>query len=86
VPGRSRPSKRDEILKHTGQRLYPVIEFDDGTWYREESKDMEQTIRDGKLTGRDALPQRDGLESGTEGVRPVRIRLNKLAPVCRSAS
>jgi hypothetical protein len=52
APGPSRPSKRDEILKHTGQRLYLVIEFDDGTWYREESKDMEQTIRDGKLTGR----------------------------------
>jgi hypothetical protein len=35
APGPSRPSKRDEILKHTGQRLYLVIEFDDGTWYRE---------------------------------------------------
>ena len=37
--GPSRPSKRDGILEHTGQRLYPVIEFDDGTRYREESKD-----------------------------------------------
>ena len=52
APGPSRPSKRDEILEHTGQRLYPVIEFGDGTWYREESKDMERAIRDGKLTER----------------------------------
>jgi glutathione S-transferase len=49
VPGPSRPSKRDTMIEHTGQRLYPAIELDDGTWYREESKDMAQTIRDGKL-------------------------------------
>ena len=33
----------------TGQRRYPAIEFEDGTWYREESKDMERRIREGKL-------------------------------------
>ena len=33
----------------TGQALYPAIEFENGTWYREESKDMEATIRAGKL-------------------------------------
>ena len=49
APGPSRLSKRDEMVEHTGQRLYPAIEFADGTWYREESKDMEQTIRDGRL-------------------------------------
>jgi hypothetical protein len=49
APGPSRPSKRDEIAKHTGQRFYPAIEFEDGTWYREESKEMEKTIRDGRL-------------------------------------
>ena len=49
APGPSRLSKRDELVEHTGQRLYPAIEFADGTWYREESKDMEQTIRDGRL-------------------------------------
>jgi hypothetical protein len=49
APGPSRLGKRDEMVEHTGQRFYPAIEFDDGTWYREESKDMEQTIRDGKL-------------------------------------
>jgi hypothetical protein len=52
APGPSRPSKRDEMIEHTGQKLYPAIEFEDGTWYREESKDMEKTIRDGKLMAR----------------------------------
>ena len=33
--GPSRPSKRQEIIDHTGQRLYPAIEFEDGSWYRE---------------------------------------------------
>ena len=32
--------------------LYPAIEFEDGTWYREESKDMAKTIRDGHLMKR----------------------------------
>ena len=50
--GPSRPSKRQEIIDHTGQRLYPAIEFEDGSWYREESRDMEKTIRDGKLMER----------------------------------
>jgi hypothetical protein len=30
APGPSRPSKRDEMMKHTGQRLYPAMEFEDG--------------------------------------------------------
>jgi glutaredoxin len=41
--------KRDEIQSLTGQRKYPAIQFEDGSVYREESKDMERTIRDGKL-------------------------------------
>ncbi|HEY2936655.1 MAG TPA: hypothetical protein VGJ25_08640 [Gaiellaceae bacterium] len=41
--------KREEMAEHTGQQLYPAIEFEDGSWYREESKDMERTIREGKL-------------------------------------
>ena len=49
APGPVRRSKRDTMEEHTGQRLYPAIEFEDGTWYREESKDMEKTIRAGKL-------------------------------------
>ena len=41
--------KRDEILALSGQKYYPVIEFEDGSIYREESKDMSATIRAGKL-------------------------------------
>jgi hypothetical protein len=52
VPGPLRRGKRDEMLEHTGQKLYPAIEFDDGTWYREESQDMEKTIRGGTLMER----------------------------------
>jgi glutaredoxin len=40
---------RDEINAITGQKKYPAIQFEDGSVYREESKDMERTIRDGKL-------------------------------------
>jgi hypothetical protein len=40
---------RPEQVEHTGDRKYPAIEFDDGTWYREESKAMEAAIRAGKL-------------------------------------
>ena len=49
VGGPLRRGKRDEMQEHTGQRLYPAIEFEDGTWYRESSDAMERTIRDGKL-------------------------------------
>jgi Glutathione S-transferase, N-terminal domain len=52
APGPSRLGKRAEILAHTGQKLYPAIEFEDGTWYREESRDMEATIRHGDLMER----------------------------------
>jgi glutaredoxin len=41
--------KRDEIRSLSGQKKYPAIQFEDGSVYREESKDMERTIRDGKL-------------------------------------
>ena len=52
VPGPLRRSKRDDMEKHTGQRLYPAIEFENGTWYREESKDMAATIAAGRLMER----------------------------------
>jgi hypothetical protein len=50
--GPVRRSKRGFMEEHTGQRKYPAIEFENGTWYREESKDMERTIRAGKLMER----------------------------------
>jgi hypothetical protein len=43
------PGNRDETERQTGQKKYPWIEFEDGSIYREESKDMAQRIRDGKL-------------------------------------
>ena len=47
--GPLRPGKRDELEQLSGQRKYPVIEFEDGRAYREESKDMAERIRAGKL-------------------------------------
>jgi len=42
-------SKRDDLEQVSGQRQYPVIEFEDGSVYREESKAMAETIKEGKL-------------------------------------
>jgi glutaredoxin len=49
VPGPVRRSKRDELQRLSGQRIYPVIVFEDGTVYRDESKAMAERIREGKL-------------------------------------
>jgi glutaredoxin len=49
VKGPLRPGKRDELEQLSGQRKYPVIEFEDGRTYREESKEMAAKIRAGEL-------------------------------------
>jgi glutathione S-transferase len=49
VKGPLRPGKRDDIERLSGQRKYPVIEFEDGSVYREESNEMAATIREGRL-------------------------------------
>ena len=49
VKGPVRPGKRDDLERLSGQRKYPVIEFEDGTVYREESKEMVARIEAGKL-------------------------------------
>jgi glutaredoxin len=49
VKGPLRRGKRDELEELSGQRHYPVIEFEDGEVYREESKDMAARIRAGEL-------------------------------------
>ena len=41
--------RRANVIEHTGQHYLPAIELEDGTWYREESKDMAETIRAGRL-------------------------------------
>jgi glutathione S-transferase len=49
VKGPLRPGKRDELEQLSGQNKYPVIEFEDGKVYREESKAMAERIRAGQL-------------------------------------
>jgi hypothetical protein len=40
---------RPEMVQMSGQKKFPVIQFEDGSVYREESKDMAATIRGGRL-------------------------------------
>lgn len=49
VTGPLRPGKRDQLEELSGQNKYPVIEFEDGRVYREESSDMAKRIRAGEL-------------------------------------
>ena len=49
VKGPLRRGKRDALEALSGQRQYPVIVLEDGTVYREQSKDMAARIRDGRL-------------------------------------
>ena len=49
--------KRHDIEKLSGQTKYPVIEFEDGSIYREESKDMAETIMAGKLFDKQGAQQ-----------------------------
>jgi glutathione S-transferase len=50
-------SRRKDVERLSGQRLLPVIEFEDGTVYREESADMAATIRTGQLDSKRAMPR-----------------------------
>jgi glutaredoxin len=49
VKGPVRPSRRTEVQRISGQSLYPVVEFENGSVYREESVDMAAAIRAGRL-------------------------------------
>ena len=40
---------REETVRRTGQKRFPWIEYEDGSVYREESKDMAQRIGEGQL-------------------------------------
>lgn len=44
-------SKRTAVIAGTGQEKFPAIEFEDGSWYRDESSAMVERIRAGKLFG-----------------------------------
>ena len=54
VKGPLRRGQRDELERLSGQRQYPVIEFEDGSVYREQSKEMAATIKTGRLDERRA--------------------------------
>jgi len=49
VKGPLRSGKRDDLERISGQRKYPAIEFEDGQVYREESAEMAERIRAGRL-------------------------------------
>jgi hypothetical protein len=42
-------SRRKDVIEHTGQSTLPAIELEDGTWYHEDSADMERAIRAGRF-------------------------------------
>jgi len=42
-------SRRKDLIELSGQKLLPVVEFADGSPYRDESREMAATIRAGKL-------------------------------------
>ena len=44
-----RKSRRTDLIERSGQRLLPAIEFEDGTFLREESTDLAARIRDRRL-------------------------------------
>jgi hypothetical protein len=46
--------KRAKVEELSGQRLLPLIQFEDGVIYREQSKDMVATIRSSRLAEKDA--------------------------------
>jgi len=50
VKGPLRTGKRDALDQLSGQRKYPVIEFEDGRVYRAESAEMAEKIRAGELS------------------------------------
>ena len=67
VKGPTRPGKRVDLQQLSGQKLYPVIEFENGSVYREDSKDMAATIRGGNL---DEKRMSSGPETGVSTSTP----------------
>jgi glutathione S-transferase len=51
-----RRGAREDVERVSGQRVVPVIEFEDGSAYRAESKEMAERIRAGRLFEADATP------------------------------
>ena len=55
VHGPLRRHKRQQVERLTGQNRYPVIELEDGTAYREDSKAMAAAIASGNWPGAGGL-------------------------------
>jgi len=55
VKGPVRRGKRDDLERLSGQRLYPVIQFEDGTIYREQS-DRKSTRLNSSHTMQSRMP------------------------------
>jgi Glutathione S-transferase, N-terminal domain len=51
---------REAVEKLSGQKKYPVIEFEDGSVYRDESKQMAETIGSGGLMEKRGSAQAQG--------------------------
>jgi hypothetical protein len=49
TPNRWKRHERTKLIEETGQNVYPAIVFEDGSFYRDESRDMAEAIRAGKL-------------------------------------
>jgi glutathione S-transferase len=45
VKGPVRKGRRDDLERLSGQRLYPVLEFEDGSLYRDDSTRMAEHIQ-----------------------------------------
>jgi hypothetical protein len=79
-----RPKNRTAVIKGTGQTLYPAIQFEDGSGYREESKGKARTIRDGRLmetqrggVDRYAVVRMPSFRRCVTGPWPLRRRLRR---------
>ena len=60
VKGPASARMRHEVVRLSGQRWYPVIEFEDGSAYRAESREMAETIRAGELFEQAGSPATPG--------------------------
>ena len=43
--------RRTAVIEGTGQSGLPALELEDGSWYREQSAEMERAIRVGRFGG-----------------------------------
>jgi glutathione S-transferase len=42
--------RRTDVIEHTGQSHLPAIELEDGSWWRDDSAEMANAIRAGRLS------------------------------------